>query len=84
MSRNSVVGIATDCELDDPRVGVRVPVGSKIFSSPRPVQWASGALSPEVKRIGREVDHSPPASVEVNKIWIYVYTSIPLNGVLLN
>jgi hypothetical protein len=29
------------------------------------VQWVPGALSPEVKRPGREVDHSPPASAEV-------------------
>jgi hypothetical protein len=29
-----------------------------------------GAHSPGVKRPGREADHSPPASVEVKKIWI--------------
>jgi hypothetical protein len=34
-SRDSVVGIATGYGLADRRVGVRVPVGSKIFSSPR-------------------------------------------------
>jgi hypothetical protein len=34
-SRNSVVGIATGYGLDDRGVGVRVPVGSRIFSSPR-------------------------------------------------
>jgi hypothetical protein len=34
-SRDSVVGIATVYGLDDRRVGVRVPVGSRIFSSPR-------------------------------------------------
>jgi hypothetical protein len=34
-SRNSVVGIATGYGLDDREVGVRVPVGSRIFSSPR-------------------------------------------------
>jgi hypothetical protein len=31
----SVVGIATNYELDDRGVGVQVPVGSRIFSSPR-------------------------------------------------
>jgi hypothetical protein len=35
MSRDSVVGIATAYWLDDRGVGVRVPVGSSIFSSPR-------------------------------------------------
>jgi hypothetical protein len=34
-SRDSAVGIATGYELDDRGVGVRVPVGSRIFSSPR-------------------------------------------------
>jgi hypothetical protein len=33
-SQDSVVGIATSYELDDRGVGVRVPVVSKIFSSP--------------------------------------------------
>jgi hypothetical protein len=33
-SRDSVVGIATTYGLDDRGVGVRVPVGSRIFSSP--------------------------------------------------
>jgi hypothetical protein len=38
-SRDSVVGIATSYGLDDPGVGVRVPVGSRIFSYPdRPDQ----------------------------------------------
>jgi hypothetical protein len=32
---NSVVGIATGYGLDDREVGVRDPVGSRIFSSPR-------------------------------------------------
>jgi hypothetical protein len=30
-----------------------------------PIQWALGALSPRVKRLGREADHSPPTSAEV-------------------
>jgi hypothetical protein len=32
---DSSVGIATGCRLDGQEVGVRVPVGSRIFSSPR-------------------------------------------------
>jgi hypothetical protein len=35
VSRDSVVGMATGCGLDDRGVGVRVPVGSRIFFSPR-------------------------------------------------
>jgi hypothetical protein len=73
-SRDSVVGIATSYELDDRGVGIRVPEGSEIFSTSSrpalestqpPIQWLPGALSPAVKRPGREDDHSPPASAEV-------------------
>jgi hypothetical protein len=44
------------------------------------------ALSPGVKRPGRVVDHSPPTSAEVKKIWIYTYIHSPirLHGILLN
>jgi hypothetical protein len=51
MSWDSVVGIATGYWLDDREVGVRVPVGSRIFSRPDlgsahlPIQWVSGDLS---------------------------------------
>jgi hypothetical protein len=33
-----------------------------------------GALSPGVKRPGREADHSPSTSAEVKKTWIYTST----------
>jgi hypothetical protein len=33
-SWNSIVGIVTGYRLDDQVLGVRVPIGSKIFSSP--------------------------------------------------
>jgi hypothetical protein len=47
-------------------------------STQPPIQWVPG-----VKRPGREVDHSPPTSAEVKKMWIY--TSTPrLHGVVLN
>jgi hypothetical protein len=29
------------------------------------IQWAPGAVSPGVKRLGSEADHSPPTSAEV-------------------
>jgi hypothetical protein len=34
-NRDSSVGIATGYGLDDRGVGIRVPVGSRIFSSPQ-------------------------------------------------
>jgi hypothetical protein len=33
-----------------------------------------GLFPPGVKRPGREADHSPPASAEVKKMWIYPST----------
>jgi hypothetical protein len=57
--------------------GVRFPAGERIFplssvSIPAlgptqpPVQWVPGVLSPGVKaRPGRDADHSPPSSAEV-------------------
>jgi hypothetical protein len=83
MSRDNVVGIATGYGLDDRGVGVRAPVGSRIFSmssipalgSTQPfIQWLLAALSPEVKRPGSEADHSPQVSAEIKKIWIYTST----------
>jgi hypothetical protein len=35
MNRDSIVGITTGYGLEDRGTGVRVPVGSRIFSSPR-------------------------------------------------
>jgi hypothetical protein len=32
-----------------------------------PIQWVPGALSLGVKRLGLEVDHSPPSSAEVKE-----------------
>jgi hypothetical protein len=77
--RNSVVDIATGYGLDGQGVGVRVPEGSRIFSSPAlrptqpPIQWVPEALSPGVKRAGRGADNSPPTSTQVKKMWIYTY-----------
>jgi hypothetical protein len=85
ISRDSVVDIATCYGVDDLGVVVRVPVGSRIFSSPclpdrlwgRPNLLSNGywgIISPGVKRPELEADHSPPTSAEVKKIWIYAPT----------
>jgi hypothetical protein len=84
-SRGSVVGIATGYRLDGRGVGVRVPVGLRIFFSPsRPDRlWGPpnllsngyrGALSSWVKRPGLEVGQSHAASADVKKMWIYTST----------
>jgi hypothetical protein len=41
-----------------------------------PIRWEPEALSLEVKRPGREADHSPPSSVEV-KEWVELYLHSP-------
>jgi hypothetical protein len=61
---------------------VLIPGRGKIFFSPslpRPdVFWGSsqsliqcipGALSPVVKRLGREANHTPTSSADVNNTW---------------
>jgi hypothetical protein len=84
--RDRSVGIATSYGLDVRGVGVRVPVGSRIYLSPHrpdrralgftqpPIKWIPGALSPGIKRPGREADHSQTASADVKKTWIYMST----------
>jgi hypothetical protein len=85
MNLDIIVGITTSYGLEDRGIGVRVPVGQIILSSPRhPDQlWGPpnllfngyrGAISPGVKRPGREANNSPPASAEVKKMWIYTST----------
>jgi hypothetical protein len=74
VSGDSAVGIATGYGLDDLGVGVRVPLGSRIFSSPRCPDRLWGPFSRlsngyrGAKRLGREADHSPPTSAEVKEM----------------
>jgi hypothetical protein len=85
MSRDSSVGIATGYRLDDregrefeSRQGKKfsllhiVQTGSGVH--PTSYKMGTGGFSPEVKRQGREADHSPPTSAEVKKMWIYTTT----------
>jgi hypothetical protein len=44
-------------------------------STQPPIRWVPRALSPGVKRPGREADHLPPVSAEVKKMWIYASSS---------
>jgi hypothetical protein len=79
--------------LGDRVFGDRVPVRSRIFSSPRRPDrlWGPPSFLPKgyrglfprgIKQQGRQADHSPAASAEVKKMWIYyIY---PLLDILLN
>jgi hypothetical protein len=95
MNLVSVFGIETGYELDDPGVGVLVPVGSRISlfstscrpalgSTRHPTQWVPVNVSPGLKRPKRESDQSPPTSAEVKNTWMYMHSPIRLNGVVLN
>jgi hypothetical protein len=56
-----------------------------LWSIQPPIYWVPGALSPWVKRQGREVDKSPTISSEVKKPWTYTSAPPPirLHGVVL-
>jgi hypothetical protein len=83
-SRGSAVGITTGYGLNDRGVGVRVPVGSRIFTSYRPDRlngppsllsnWYWGLFPLGLKRQGREAYNSSPTSAEANKTWVYTST----------
>jgi hypothetical protein len=50
-----------------------------------PIQWVQAVLSPGVKQLGHEADHSPPSSAEVKNVWGYTSTPlIHLNGMVLS
>jgi hypothetical protein len=78
-SRDGAVGVVNGYALGDRGVGVRVPIGSRIFSSSRrperfsahPASYSTGT---GVMRSGRQSDHSLPTIAEVKKTWIYIAT----------
>jgi hypothetical protein len=83
-SRDSAVGIATGYGLDEWRVGIRVPVGSRMFIFPYLSDrfwgslrllsnWHQGILL-GVKRPGIDANDLPPISDDVKKTWIYIST----------
>jgi hypothetical protein len=96
LSRVSAVGIATGYELDGRGVRSSSPGREKNFlfstssrpalgSTQPPVQWVPGALSPEVKRPGREADHSPRTSAEVKKnVDLYIHSPVRLYDIAHN
>jgi hypothetical protein len=95
-SRDSTVGIVLGYGLDDRSSRVRFPAGAGNFSLHHRVQngfgshsasypVVPGALSLEVKRPGREADHSPPSSAEAKNAWSYTFTPpVRRHGVVLS
>jgi hypothetical protein len=95
-SCDSLVGRAMGYGLADRGFRVRFPAGFGFFffttvsrtalgATQPPIQWVPGALFLGVKRPGREADHSPPSSAEVNECAeLYFHTPIRLHGVVLS
>jgi hypothetical protein len=52
----------------------QVVLGSAVVPTQFPLQWVPGALSPGVRRPGREANHSPPTSAEIKETSIYTPT----------
>jgi hypothetical protein len=69
MRRGSSVGVAKGYGMD---CRDSIPGKDKIFlfctACPPNIQWVTGALFPEVKRLGHEADHSPPSSAEAKNV----------------
>jgi hypothetical protein len=49
---------------------IQTGFGARLVSYP----MSTGGSFPEVKRPGREGNHSPPTSAEVKKTWVYTST----------
>jgi hypothetical protein len=83
ISRGSSGSIVFDYGLDDRAIGVRSPEGAKYFYSSLCVQTGSGAHPASCTmgtggpflggkaRPGRDADHSPPSSAEVENEELY-------------
>jgi hypothetical protein len=50
---------------------------------PALIQWVPGAISPWIKRLGREPNHSPPTSAEV-KTKFHIHYPTNFHSVVLN
>jgi hypothetical protein len=76
-NRDYVVDRVTGYGLEDRRVKEFsllhvLQTGSGVH--PTSYAMGTGAHYPGVKWLGREADHSPPASAEIKEMWIYSLT----------
>jgi hypothetical protein len=93
-SQGSAVGITTAHGLDR-GIGVRVPVGTTIFSfstasrtvlgpAQPPIRGVQEAVPMWVKRPGHEPDYSLPLTAEVKKTWIHRPLPVRHHGEVFN
>jgi hypothetical protein len=93
-SRDSSVDIALGYGLDDRGSRVRFAAGAGNFSlrhrvkngsGPHPSSYPKGIGVLEVKRQGRETNHSPSSSAEVKElVELYLHSPIRLHAVVLS
>jgi hypothetical protein len=82
-SRDSAVGIATRCGIENPGIELRwwgqnFPHQSRPVLGPiqPPIQWVPGHVGGGDKAVGRGVDHPPPSSAQVKeKVELNLYFS---------
>ena len=78
--------IVTSPKAKQPRKLIRIPAGSKDFflseaprqilwTTPSPIRWISGTLSPEVNSQFVKLYHSHPSIAGVNNDWSYTSTT---------
>jgi hypothetical protein len=90
----SSVDMATGYGLDDQGFNTQWGLGIFHFNTmsrlalgptqPR-IQWVSEALSPGVKELRHETDHSPPSSAKVKEYMeLYLHSTICLHGRMLS
>jgi hypothetical protein len=50
-----------------------------------PIKWVPGTLTPGVKQLGHEAEHSPPSSAKVKNAWSCTSTPLlHLHGMVFN
>ena len=88
MDRDGAVGITTRYGLDDPgiesRWGARFSAPVQTSPGAHPASYTMGNWSfLGVKRPGRDVDHPPPSSAEVEgRVELYSFPTVGLRGLL--
>jgi hypothetical protein len=81
--RHSSVGIVTSYGLDDSDSIFSTASRTALGPNHHSIHWAPRAIS-WIRRPGREADRSPPSSVEVKIVELYLSSPIRLHGVVLN
>jgi len=85
-SRSSSVGLQVRQSFFDSWQGLgrSLSLRHSIHTTQPAIQWVRGPLSPGVKRLGSEAEHSPPSSAEIKNAWSYTSSPTRLHGAVLS